>query len=376
MADILRRYGQHQFSRLCPVQRESFVAIINCRTAPMGGHLEQCDHCGYKMPVYNSCRNRHCPKCQYIKQEQWVDQLKSSLPPTRYFHLVFTIPHTLNKLFYINQSVCYDLLFKAAWLALKQAANNPSFLGADTGCVALLHTWGQSLTYHPHIHMIVPAGGISSDGMEWIRASRKFFLPVKVLGKMFRGILCRMIAERIDMGHIRFPDDVDSFPLIRQQLYTRNWIVDCRRAFGGRAGVIQYLGRYTHRVAINNSRIISMGNGKIRFRWKDYSNVHSGNKVMELKASEFIRRFFQHILPKAFYKIRYYGILASAHAKSKRVLLFDLLDKVPSTGRLKGLTAIQALEIITGKNPLICPKCKQGLMTVINSIQPKLITPV
>ena len=205
VADIVNQYGPEYLKthRLCPVKRKAYQAITDCRTAKMGGHLQTCDQCGHQKPIYNSCRNRHCPKCQYIKQVQWVDKLKAQLPATRYFHLVFTIPSELHLTFYINQKVCYDLLFKASSTTLKQAAANPDFLGAETGAVAVLHTWGQAITYHPHVHMIVPAGGLSSDQTEWVYAGKKFFLPVKALSKMFRGILSRMIGEAISDGRIK-----------------------------------------------------------------------------------------------------------------------------------------------------------------------------
>ena len=323
LGDIFRKYGDvfienHQ---LCPVQHKAIEAITNCRTAQLGGHIDQCDHCGHKRPSYNSCRNRHCPKCQFVKQVQWVDKLKTNLPPTRYFHLVFTIPQQLHKIFYINQSKAYSLLFKAAFEALKKSAANPKFLGAQTGAVAVLHTWGQTLNYHPHIHMIVPAGGLSDDEMEWIPAGRKFFLPVIVLGCIFRGILCKLIRQSILKNEINLPDGVKSFEVLKNKLYLKNWNVNSEKPFCGPERVIQYLGNYTHRVAISNHRIISDDDGKITFRYKDYkSGVF--NKTITLDADEFIGRFLRHILPCGFYKIRYFGILASSNAQTKPLYAF------------------------------------------------------
>lgn len=375
VADILRRYGQDLFPNLCPQQMKAFRAIINCRTDQMGGHISQCDHCGHLKPVHNSCRNRHCPKCQYIKQEQWVAKLKASLPPTSYYHLVFTVPQSLNKLFYINQATCYSLLFKAAYKALYNAAANPAFLGAETGCVAILHTWGQALTYHPHVHMIVPAGGLSHDGVEWIPAGKKFFLPIKALSKMFRGILCRMLEVHIDKKTLKLPDDIPCFDMLKIELYKKNFNVYSKKAFRGAGGVIEYLGRYTHKVAICNDRILSIEDHNIRFRWKDYK-ARGINKIINLDAAEFIRRFIQHVLPNGFYKIRYYGLLASVNAKTKRVLLFQLLDAVAGKSIFDGLAAVDVLQIITGLNPQLCPISRKGIMKPLSYILPKAITPL
>ena len=363
VADIVNQYGPEYLEkhRLCPEQQKAYQAIINCRTSFMGGHLQECDQCGHQRPAYNSCRNRHCPKCQYIKQVQWVDKLKSLLPATRYFHLVFTIPSELHKIFYINQRVCYDLLFKAASTTLKQVAGNPDFLGAETGAVAVLHTWGQALTYHPHIHMIVPAGGLSSDQTEWVHAGKKFFLPVKALSKIFRGILSRMIGENISDDCIRLPEDTGSFADLKKKLYEKNWNVFSKKAFGGVASVVEYLGNYTHRVAISNSRIIKLDKGVVTFRWKDYRKALKG-QYMELKADEFISRFFRHILPDGFYKIRYFGLLASANSKTKKEVVFQLIGKTAYISSLEGLNGLEVLSIVTGKDLSYCPVCKKGRM--------------
>ncbi|NQU84479.1 MAG: IS91 family transposase [Mariniphaga sp.] len=363
LADIFRKYGDEfvKNQQLCSVQLKAIEAITNCRTSQLGGHIDKCDHCGHKRPSYNSCRNRHCPKCQFVKQIQWVDKLKSNLPPTRYFHLVFTIPQQLHKIFYINQSKTYSLLFKAASEALKISAANPKFLGAQTGAVAVLHTWGQTLTYHPHIHMIVPAGGLSEDEMEWVAAGKKFLLPVKVLSKIFRGILCKLIGQGILKNEVKLPDDVKSFEVLKNKLYLKNWNVYSKKPFGGPDSVIKYLGNYTHRVAISNHRIISDDDGKITFRYKDYkSGVF--NKTITLDADEFIGRFLRHILPCGFYKIRYFGILASVNAQTKTALCFCLLDNPAFLPQLEGLPAIDIWRNLSGKDPAICPICKKGIM--------------
>lgn len=363
VADIVNQHGPEYLKthRLCPVQQKAYQAIINCRTSFMGGHLQECDQCGHQRPAYNSCRNRHCPKCQYIKQVQWVDKLKAQLPATRYFHLVFTIPSELHPTFYINQKVCYDLLFKAASTTLKQVAANPDFLGAETGAVAVLHTWGQTLTYHPHIHMIVPAGGLSSDQTEWVYAGKKFFLPVKALSKIFRAILCRLIGEAISDGRIKLPEGTDNFVDLKKKLYEKNWNVFSKKAFGGPASVVEYLGNYTHRVAISNSRIVKLESGKVTFRWKDYRKALKG-QYMELKADEFISRFFHHILPNGFYKIRYYGLLASANSCTKKEVVFRLIGKTTYLSSLEGLNGLEVLSMVTGKDFSYCPVCKKGRM--------------
>ncbi len=365
VASIFKEYGSQFIDehKLCADQLKAFRAITQCRTAVMGGHLEGCDQCAHQRIAYNSCRNRHCNKCQYIKQLIWVDKLKSSLPVCRYFHMVFTIPSSLHKLFYLNQKVCYDMLFKAASQTLRKVGQNPKFLGAETGAVAVLHTWGQALTYHPHIHMIIPAGGLSADGVEWVRAPRKFFLPVKALSKVFRGVMWSLLEKYITTGKIRLPDDDQGLLMLKKQLYEKNWNVFCKKSMAGPQSVVQYLGKYTHRVAISNSRIVEVGGGKVTFRWKDYRKSLN-NGLLTLNAEEFIGRFMRHVLPSGFYKIRYYGLLAAANG-NKRGQCFLLINKPLHVSLLQNLSAIQVLEMVTGKDPSICPKCKQGKMVVI-----------
>lgn len=376
VAQIFDQYGAQYLQRhhLCTEQRKAFHAILNCRTARLGGHLDQCENCGYKRPAYNSCRNRHCPKCQYIKQVQWVDKLSGTLPPTKYFHMVFTIPSSLHKLFYINQKVCYGLLFKASAEALKRTAANPDFQGGEPGAVALLHSWGQALTYHPHIHMIVPAGVVSSDGAEWIPSNKAFFVPVKVLSRIFRAILCRMIEEQLNTGSIMLPDDVEDYGNLKNKLYEKNWNVFAEKPKRGPNAVIRYLARYTHRVAISNSRILSLENGKVTFHWKDYRKGYHYQPIT-LEATEFIHRFLMHVLPCGFYKVRYYGLLASVN-QSKKEVCCQLIGSQPPPILLKGLTAIEVLKITTGNNPMECPKCKNGNMVMKALIEAKPLVPL
>lgn len=376
LADIFLRHKDDFLKKhqLCPEQAKVYQALTSCRTSVLGGHTDRCSQCGHTRCSYNSCRNRHCPKCQFIKQVQWVDKLKANLPPARCFHMVFTIPRCLHKTFYINQRAAYSLMFKAAGEALKICAANPKFLGAQTGAVAVLHTWGQTLTYHPHIHMVVPAGGLSEDGMEWVPSGKKFFLPVKVLSGLFRGILCRLIAQAVARNKIKLPDGLDDFDQLKKLAYAKKWVVYSKKPFSGPERVIEYLGNYTHRVAISNHRIIEeKDDGKITFWYKDYSKG-SINRHISLDAHEFIMRFLRHVLPCGFYKIRYFGFLAQCNAKTKLEACFALLEKNSFLPLFAGLPAIDVWRAVTGKDPLCCPVCGIGEMVPIG-ILPENKTP-
>lgn len=359
IAQLFREYGRQFLDThtLCVDQLKAFNAISACRTSAMGGHLQGCNYCDHQRIAYNSCRNRHCNKCQYTKQLVWVDKLKSNLPVCPYFHVVFTIPSQLHTLFYFNQRTCYNLLFQAASQTLGKVAANPKFLGAQPGAVAVLHTWGQALTYHPHIHMLIPAGGLSMDGMEWVKAKRNFFLPVKALSKVFRGLMWSLLEKQINLSKVRLPDGV-ALATLKGQLYAKNWHVYSKKSLAGPQAVVQYLGKYTHRVAISNSRLVSNKDGKITFRWKDY-RIGQANGLLSLDAQEFIARFMRHVLPGGFYKIRYYGLLAATNGK-QRLRCFALINKPLPLALLQGLTAKQVFKIVTGKDSDACPKCKKG----------------
>ncbi|CAD5292054.1 transposase [Imperialibacter sp. EC-SDR9] len=360
MAAIFREYGGNFIARgkLSIDQLKAYNAICSCRTSAMGGHVDSCDKCGHCQVSYNSCRNRHCNKCQYTKQLVWVDKLRSALPVCRYFHVVFTIPSQLQKTFYINQRECYKLLFQASAETLLKVGRNPKFLGAETGAVSVLHTWGQALTYHPHIHMLVPAGGLSEDGVEWVNAGKKFFLPVKVLSSIFRGVLWDKLKSKIESGHIKLADNFSDTTTLKAALYAKNWHVYIKKPLAGPESVVQYLGKYTHRVAISNSRLVSASDGKVTFRWKNYRQ-RLANQLLSLDVQEFIGRFMRHILPSGFYKIRYYGLLAPANRPKKQQCM-SLIGKDRPVSLLQGLKAKQVLAIVTGKNPDICPKCLLG----------------
>ena len=365
LADILRegidKYCQNY--TLCPVQEKAILDICNCRSKEAGGHIQHCDHCGYLQQSYNSCRNRHCPKCQYVKQEQWIDKLTNNLIPGKYFHLVFTIPKELHALFYINQRICYDILFKASSQALQRAGSNPKFLGAQTGALAVLHTWTKTLCYHPHIHMLVPAGGLSDDGMEWKSARSKFFLPVKVLSRIFRGVLAMFIKSSLNKGELKLPEKNFCFDKLKGHLYQKDWNVYLKKSLGGINSVLKYLGRYTHRVAISNSRLISLAGEKVSFWYKD-NKAKGKRKIMTLDSNEFIRRFLQHILPDNFYKIRYVGLLAMANSKTKKEQCLSLIETQMYLPVMVGLNAMEILGILIRKDPFSCPNCQQGIMRV------------
>jgi hypothetical protein len=353
-------------------QLKAYDAITACRTAAMGGHKSTCDHCGHVQQSYNSCRNRHCPKCQFLKKERWVDSVMTRMPVDRNFHVVFTIPACLHRLFMLNQASAYDLLFTAAGKALTQCAQNPDFLGAQPGAVAILHTWGQNLSYHPHIHMIVPAGGLSEDQMEWVPAHKSFFVPVKALSLVFRGILCRLLEQAVASGDMRMPDETPHFPLLKQQCYAKKWVVYCEKPFTSSIRLAKYLGNYTHRVAISNQRILDHKDNQVSFGYKDYRSAGI-QRIMKLDAMEFIRRFMQHILPSGFYKIRYFGFLALCNMKTKLAACFALTDTEPPMPRFEGLPALDVWRSITGQDPLQCTKCKGGRMfpvTVKNTAEP------
>ena len=342
-------------------------AIEGCRTAKMGAHVIKCldPDCDYNKIQYNSCRNRHCPQCQTLTKVEWIEARKSELLDVPYFHVVFTIPDVLNSLVLHNPASLYSLLFQAASQTLLALARNPSFLGAQTGAIALLHTWGQNLLYHPHLHCIVPGGGLGIDGATFKESSKKFFIPVKLLGKVFRGKLMHELKNLYDGNKLKLPDGLN-FYTIKEAAYNINWNVYCKPTFQGPESVIEYLGRYTHRVAISNERIISHKDGKISFRWRDYRD-NNKQKVMTLDEDEFIRRFLLHILPHGFCKIRHYGILSNRNKKTKLVLC----QKYRPTRFIVAVkkSKREILEKIFGRDIFLCPCCGALLVKEIFFIQ-------
>ena len=359
LADILRDNKQAFSNRynLFEQQEKAYNDICACRTAELKGHICYCTNCDYLRQAYNSCRNKHCPKCQFTKQAKWVDKLQAKLIDCKHFHLVLTIPHQLNRLVYLNQKRLYNALFQSAWEAVSKAANNPKFLGAQTGAVAVLHTWTQTLNQHPHIHMIIPSGGLSDDQMEWLPCKNNFLAPKRVISRLFRGILCHIINQALEKRQLNIPEDFQ-WNRIKNALYKITWNVNIEKPMAGIHGVVKYLGSYTNRVAISNTRITNVENGKVAFRYKDKKRVIS--KIMQLDTMEFIRRFMLHILPSNFYKIRYYGIMASANSKTKKQQIIALMETNMPIPEYEGLSAIEVYSLITGKDVSKCPKCQKG----------------
>jgi hypothetical protein len=368
LQEIFTQYGDDFLThhKLSYVQLKAMKAIEGCATEAMGYHQYYCDQCGHRQIAYNSCRNRHCPHCQWLKQELWIDRIKSQLLPVRYFHVVFTLPESINSYVLLNHGLLYNILFESAWHALRQAGNNPSFLGADIGAIAILHTWGQTLCLHPHIHLLIPAGGLDSDGWQWINTSKKFFVPVKALSKMFRAKFIALLSQAIEQNKLTQGNSqiINEWEGIKTKLYKTDWVVYCKKCWAGPAQVVNYLGRYTHRVAISESRILNMDNDTVSFRWKDYRSKNE-RKTMDLPAQEFIRRFMLHVLPQGFYKIRYFGILAVANRQRKLIQCFRLLGCIPSMPVFAGMSTEQILEKLTGHQINRCPVCNKGVMRLL-----------
>jgi len=342
------------------------LAIARCRTAALGGHLDQCTRCGHRATIsYNSCRNRHCPKCQTAARERWIAARQQELLPTRYVHVVFTLPGGLAPLTLQNKKVVYDLLFRASAETLLEIARDPKHLGAEIGFFSVLHTWNQKLSLHPHVHCVIPAGGLSPDGTRWIQTRHAFFLPVKVLSRVFRGKFAAGLQRAFQDGQLNFHGDLawlaqpKTFAAWRRLLFRKDWVVYAKPPFGGPEHVLQYLGRYTHRVAISNHRLVSLADGQVTFRWRDSAH-HNEQKLLTLSLDEFLRRFLLHVLPKGFVRIRYFGLLANRRRTTLLPLCFHRLGSAPpsqpepSTAR-------------NGQNLRFCPQCG-GPMKVIERL--------
>lgn len=346
VADVLRRHlADYQAThRLSLQQYKAVQAIMHCRTAALGGHVDACTACGHWVVSYNSCGNRHCPKCQWSAQQRWIKNRMEELLPVTYFHLVFTLPDALNSVVMNNEAKMYNLLFRAVWETLNQLARQPKWLGAQAGMIAVLHTWGQNLSLHPHLHCIVPGGGLTDDGHNWINSRDKCFLPVRVLSRLFRGKFLHALRSMYQQGQLEFHGQAallaedKPFKQLLTALYKSEWVVYAKRPFGGPEQVINYLGRYTHRIAISNRRILSLQNGKVSFVYKDYRQ-DGQQKTMTLDAVEFIRRFLQHCLPPGFHKIRYYGILSIRNRKTKLANLQRSLGYQPKQAQAEIKTA-------------------------------------
>lgn len=378
VADVLRRYGAPWRSALVfPLdrgRRRVMAAIEACRTAALGGHTEACDGCGLVRVAYNSCRNRHCPKCQGLVRAEWLAERQAELLPVPYFHVVFTVPPTIAAIAYQNKAVVYDILFKATSATLRTIAADPKHLGAEIGFVAVLHTWGQTLQHHPHLHCVVPGGGIAPDGETWIACRPGFFLPVKVLSRLFRRRFLDLLADAFAAGSLAFFGDLaglgdaDAFRDHLAPLRRADWVVYAKRPFGGPEQVLAYLGRYTHRVAIANSRLVSIDDGRVCFRWKDYRH-HDKQKLMSLEAGEFIRRFLLHVLPDGFHRIRHYGFLANGHRFAKLATCRRLLAVASIEGAAEEPPSDfrDRYRELTGHDLRRCPCCG-GTMTLLAAI--------
>jgi Putative transposase/Transposase zinc-binding domain len=378
VADVFRRYGsayrQQHAGSLSRGQRRVMSALELCRTAALGGHLEQCDSCGHQRPAYHSCRNRHCPKCQSLARAKWLQDRQAELLPVEYFHVVFTVPEEIAALAYQNKKVVYGILFRATAETLRTIAADPKHLGAEIGFLAILHSWGQNLLFHPHLHCVVPGGGISPDGQRWIACRPGFFLSVRVLSRLFRRLFLRRLQIAFDSGKLQFFSSLErlrepqAFAQYLAPLRKTEWVVYAKPPFGGPQQVLNYLGRYTHRVAISNNRLLSIHDGKVAFRWKDYRHQDQ-QKTMTLDAEEFIRRFLLHVLPDGFQRIRHYGFLGHRYRQAKLALCRQLLGVVLTLiGPAQGQTKTDYRELyqeLTGKSLRECPVCHRGQMVVI-----------
>jgi len=360
LQDIIRQYGAAYWDThgMSGVQFKALNAILTCRTAAQGAHVDRCDECSFEQISYNSCRNRHCPKCQTFAKEEWIDRQKQNLIDRRYFHVVFTVPADLRPVFFQNQEILYSLLFKAASQTLLELCADKKYLGAKPGITTILHTWGQNLSYHPHLHCIVTGGGLTDLGT-WKDSRKKFFLPVKVLSRKFRGKLLHLLKrENLQFhGSLERLDDADQFGALMKGMYSTNWVVYCKPPFGNAQKVIDYLGRYTHRVAISNNRLIALDDGFVTFKWRDYSDGNK-QKTMRVTAEEFIRRFLSHVLPNGFRKIRHFGLFASRD-KTKRLTLCKFLTGTRFVVA-KAESTLERLVRIFGEGFNLCPSCRSG----------------
>jgi hypothetical protein len=373
VADIFRACGPAYRAalagRLSHGQLRVMSAIEACRTAALGAHVRRCEDCAHVEIAYNSCRNRHCPKCQAAAAYDWLEARRAELLPVAYYHVVFTLPGGIADIAYANKAIVYDALFKAASEALLRIAADPKHLGAKIGVTMVLHTWGSALTHHPHVHCIVPGGGLSADGQKWIACRPGFFLPVRVLSRLFRRLMCERLADAHAAGRLQFFSDhasladEEAFRAFLKPLRRCEWVVYSKRPFAGPESVLAYLARYTHRVAISNSRIVAFDGARVTFRWKDYrAEGAARQKLMSLDAHEFIRRFLLHVLPDGFHRIRHYGLFANA-ARA---------DNIAKARALLNKPAVDAAAPAEDKErpPPPCPCCGGRMMLVETFTRP------
>jgi len=375
VADVVRAHEDDLRRAHHPSAAQEAVLkhIAECRTAALGGHLEACDSCGHQRISYNSCRDRHCPKCQNTARAKWITERLQRLLPIPYFHVVFTIPAELNPLALRNKKAVFNILFAVASRTLLTLARDEKHLGAQVGFTAVLHTWGQNLLFHPHVHCVVTGGGLSADGARWVCAREKYLLPVKVLGKLFRGKFLAALNRAFQNGELDLGgstaelSDPEAWRRFKDGLYNKDWIVYAKAPFGGPEHVFRYLGNYTHRIAISNHRIVNVADGKVTFRVKDYADGCK-KKLMTLRAVEFLRRFLLHLLPSGFVRIRHYGLCASANVNGKLGTARRFLE--PSTvssspPKSESTEPPQWWECFleqTGIDVMACPACSAGRM--------------
>ena len=369
--DIFNQYGdKYRKNHKLPLHiLKTMIDIEACRTAELGGHVDECDECGHVRVSYNSCRNRHCPKCQTLAKERWLEKRKEDLLPVGYFHVVFTIPQELNYITLTNQKEMYSILFNAVSETLLELSRDKKYLGAEIGFMSILHTWGQNLMNHPHIHCVVPSGGLTFDGTEWINSKNDFFIPVKVLSRKFRGKFLFYLKKAYYSNALKYSTEIEKltekhiFQSFICKLYKKEWVVYCKPPFGSSEHVLEYLGRYSHRVAISNHRIVNLENGYVTFKWRDYKD-HNKEKFMTLTVDEFMRRFFMHVLPRKFVKIRHYGILSNRNRSTKLQKCKELTDAVQSKSENSDvkLSAAELLLKLTGIDINICSCCGKGKM--------------
>ena len=369
LADVIRRHGS-LLSALTSEQRWVLRRLTACRTAALGGHIETCDHCRHQRVAYNSCRNRHCPKCQASACARWMEERAAELLPVEYFHVVFTLPAVFNALALSNKRVVYGLLFKAVARTLLEVAANPKHLGAQIGFLAILHTWGQNLSLHPHLHCVIPGGGLSPDGTRWIGCRPGFFLPVRILSRVFRGKFISLLRRAWGKGRLRGIPDQAAFEALADSAVRHDWVVYAKPPFGGPAQVLKYLSRYTHRIAISNRRLVSMDDHSVTFRWKNYARGNQAG-MMTLPAEEFLRRFLMHVVPRGFMRIRHFGLLANRHRsrylEQCRILLGQNADPHDD--------AEEPPNVMDGEPHAaqgdLCPVCQRGRMVTGHQLEPQ-----
>lgn len=375
VADIFRRHGpayrRAMAGHLSGDQLRVMAAIESCRTAALGGHVERCADCGHERIAYNSCRNRHCPKCQGAAARDWLAAREAEVLPVPYFHVVFTLPAALSPTAYHNKTLVYDMLFQAAAESLKTIAANPKHLGVEIGFVAVLHTWGQTLAFHPHVHCIVPGGGLGLDGPRWIACRPGFFLPVRVLSRLYRRLFLEKLEAAYKTSRLRFfseqaaLDEPRAFAARITELKKAEWVVYAKEPFAGPAQVLAYLSRYTHRSAIANSRLVKFEDDQVSFRWRDYRHPQR-RKILTLDAEEFIRRCLLHVLPAGFHRIRHYGMLANGQRCSKLALCRKLLSDPPAS---QNRDSVQHEDQDSEPKPWHCCPCCQGPMVRVQILR-------